>query len=93
MPRVTMRDFEDWGWKVSSSYLSMGRTEGSQREGVYMHPECIFRVFEIYGNRPITSMFFILDGHSYHRRWETIWGDKTLARLAREFIEEVTSEQ
>lgn len=100
MSRITMQDFEEYDYKLSRSYLSMGKRDDSDsgnawwREGIFNHPECIGRVYESSTPRfQVTSIFFVLGGRSYHRRWETVWGDKTLARLAREFIEDIISEQ
>ena len=36
-----------------------------------------------------TSIYFNHEGYSYTRRWPTRFGKKTLARLAREFMEEI----
>lgn len=86
-----MHDFEEDRYKVSRSYLSMNeRGAGGWREGHFQHPEGLVRVFEARIPRfAMTSMFFIRQGHSHQRRWNTVWGDKTLARLAREFVEDV----
>jgi hypothetical protein len=93
MPHVTMDDFEENVFVVSRSYLSMHNTDDQGwREGHFHHPEGLVRVFE--ADTPqlqVTSMFFIHNGYSFQRRWETVWGDKTLARLARELIEESIS--
>lgn len=92
MPRLTMQDYEENVFTVSRSYLSMhNREAGGWREGVFNHPQGLVRVFE--ANTPrhrATSMFFVHNGFSHHRKWETTWGDRTIARLAREFVEEVT---
>lgn len=92
MNKITTQDFEENVYTVSRSYLSMSNPEvGGWREGHFHHPEGLVRVFEAKSPRlNVTSMFFIHQGFSHQRRWETIWGQKTLARLAREFVEEVT---
>jgi hypothetical protein len=91
MPKVAMQDYEENVYVLSRSYLSMkSREEGGWREGHFNHPEGLVRVFESATPRQrVTAMFFVHQGYSHSRRWETIWGDKTLARLARELVEEV----
>ena len=90
MPRVRLKDFEDYEWSFGRPYLSLGQwTEHGSRESHYHHPMGLVEVSEWPGRNFITAMRFIHGGFSHNRRWETSWGDKTLARLAREFIEDV----
>lgn len=85
---VMMHDFEEMQYRVSRSYLSMDKDVGGWREGLFHHPEGLVRVFESkVAGLPVTAMFFVSNGMSYQRRWEGLFGDKTLARLARELVE------
>lgn len=87
---VRLSDYEEYSYTLGRSYLSMGHNKDGWREGIFNHPEGLVRVFESYSPRhQVTSMFYIRDGRSHHRRWPTVWGDKTLARLARELVEDV----
>jgi hypothetical protein len=89
-----MSDYESCTWNVGRSYLSMGSWEGqnaSYRHGLYRHPLGLVEVYECLGRHGTTSMRFIYGGTEFVRRWSTTWGDKTLARLARELVEDVVS--
>lgn len=91
---MTMEDYEDYNFKHSRGYFSAGRWEGNGdsrfRESCYRSPQGIVEIYEQHGAcRPIVGMRFIHDGHCWMRRWETTWGDKTIARLARELVEDV----
>lgn len=85
-------DFQEDVWCVGRPRLSKGSWvhDGTHRESVYRHPYTIVEISEyIGGTTPFTSMTFNSGGIQYSRRWEAQWGDLTLARLAREFVEDV----
>jgi hypothetical protein len=85
-----MHEFEDTSYKVGRSYLCSMKGEGGWREGIFNHPLGLVRVFEsMTPQHQATSMYFHHLGRSHHRRWAKVWGEKTLARLAREFVEHV----
>jgi hypothetical protein len=42
------------------------------------------------GKWQTTKLEFIHSGVKYHRRWDRVFGKKTITRLAREFMEDVT---
>lgn len=87
---VMMHDFVESAYKVSRSYLSIKRDVGGWREGIFHHRLAVVRVFEARTPRlQQMSMTFNHEGRSYHRRWDGVFGDKTIARLAREFVEDV----
>lgn len=83
--------FEDYGYKAGRPYLAKGEWQygGTNRSSTYRHPLGLVEVDE-YTHNPITALGFYWQGHVYRRRWEHSFGDKTLARLAREFVEEIT---
>lgn len=92
MTRVTMADYEQHEWQLGRTYLSTGRWEGqncSYRDSKFRSPHGIVEIYENIGRVHVTSMRFIHNGIEYSRRWPACWGDKTLARLARELVEDV----
>jgi len=87
-----MQDYEDYSFGQSQGYFSAGSWQGKNgtyRESAYCSPHGIVEIYEQIGDHPLVSMRFIHQGRSWMRRWDTSWGDKTLARLAREFVESV----
>lgn len=89
---VRMGDFDQHDWSTGRSYLSMGCWQGdnkSYRQGVYRSPVGLVEVYEQVGDRGHTSLRLMHAGRDYCRSWKTVWGDKTIARLAREFVEEI----
>lgn len=96
MTRVRMEDFEQHEWNVGRNYLSVGSWEGSNRlyrESTYRHEHGLVEVYESLGRFSLTSLRFRYRGRDHIRNWPTTWGDKTLARLAREFVESVVAAQ
>jgi hypothetical protein len=86
---VKMTDFDEWDWSPGArGYLSMHEWRGAYREGVYRHPAGLVEVYECLGDKGYLSLRLRWKGRDYCRSWKTVWGDKTIARLAREFIEE-----
>lgn len=90
--KVRTRNFERHEWPVGRSYLTPMRPDGAySANGVFIHPKGFARVFTFKGEKTQEShVIFIHEGRRYSRRWRQAWGDRTLARLAREMIEEVT---
>lgn len=89
---VRMIDFEPDDWSSGRSYLSMGCWQGDRkdyRQGVFRSANGLVEVYEQIGDHPTVSMRFIHQGRDYMRRWRTNWGDKTIARLAREMTEDI----
>lgn len=95
MTRVRMEDFEHHEWNAGrGGYLQIGKWEGeglSYRESLYRHEFGLVEVYEslAYSGRCYTNLRFRYQGIDYSRSWKTSWGDKTLARLARELVESV----
>lgn len=85
-----MSDYEQAEWTANRSYLCMGARRGCYREGVFRHPAGLVEVYEHTGSNPVLSLRFRCRGRDYIRRWATNWTDKTIARLAREMIEELS---
>jgi hypothetical protein len=88
-----MEDFEEHEWGAGRSYLSIGKWQGeglSYRESLYRHEFGLVEVYESMGaSRCYTNLRFRYQGRDYSRSWKTYWGDKTIARLARELVESV----
>jgi hypothetical protein len=84
-----MDDFEESEWACGRPYLSVGRWQydGGYRNHVYRHPLGLVEIYEQVGNNPILTMRFQREGRAYGRTWRRVFGQKTIARLAREFIE------
>lgn len=92
--RISTRDFTEERFALSRGYLSMQQGKNGFRRGQYHHPEGIVQVYEsdtFRGTR--TSLYMTRNGLAVSRNWQTLWGDRTISRLAREFIEDITSEQ
>lgn len=91
---MSTRNFSEGSWSCGRPYLAKGLWEGergSYRQSTYRHPAGLVEIYEQFG-RDMTNMRFRYRGRDYFRTWETTWGDKTLARLAREFIESKVKE-
>lgn len=89
---ITMKDFDEGSWAAGRPYLVGNHWQGenrSYRQPLYRHAEGVVEIYEQTGSNPLTNMRFRYGGRDYYRTWRTTWGDKTLARLAREFIESV----
>lgn len=92
MSVVRMIDYDQYDWAVSRGYLSMGNWQGEQksyRQGVFRHPIGLVEVYEQIGSCSYVSLRFRHAGRDHCRSWKTSWGDKTIARLAREFVGDV----
>ena len=84
---VRLGDYEQSDWAVGRAYLSYDADRG---EGVYRHPLGLVQVDTIAAS-PIRATYLRLihEGREYSRRWGVVWGERTIARLCREFIEDV----
>jgi hypothetical protein len=92
MSRVRTTDFTEYEFGSGRSYLSMGCWQGpdrTYRQGLFRAAPGLIEIYEQTGAHPMTNMRFRHAGRDYGRCWRTVWGEKTLARLAREFMEEV----
>jgi hypothetical protein len=87
------RDFEDYDYMSGRPYLCIGTWEhnDTHRSSTYRHPLGVVEVDEYISGKPILAFGFNWQGRTYRRRWEHSFGDKTIARLAREFVEEITA--
>lgn len=90
-----MADYEEREWSAGRPYLLVGRWEGEShksRESTFRNPLAAVQIYEWLDreNRPRTHMRFQRDGREWGRFWDHGFGDRTLARLAREFVEEKT---
>lgn len=93
MTRVRMADYEERRWKIGSSYLAMRQDGENSRVGTFQHPEGVARVFVFSGQRAqSTFILFNHHGQQLSRSWPTCWRDRTIARLARELIEDAVEE-
>jgi hypothetical protein len=95
MTQVRMSDFEENVWTHNRGYLSVGGWQGDgcrYRLCNYRSPHGIVEIYEQIGRGSVVSMRFIHNGQDYIRRWNTSWGDKTIARLARELVESVVAD-
>lgn len=94
MRRISTKDFTEERYAMSRGYLSMQNGKEGFRRGQYHHPQGIVQVYETItfrGER--TSLYLTRNGLAISREWQTAWGDRTISRLAREFIEEVSNER
>jgi hypothetical protein len=94
MSRISTQDFTEERFAMSRGYLSMQSGKDGFRRGQYHHPEGIVQVYEsitFRGER--TSLYLTRNGLAVSRNWQTAWGDRTISRLAREFIEDIINEQ
>lgn len=78
-------------YALGRTYLSMGaRQEGRGRRGTFWSGHGLVDVFTSDDPRwTVTHLVFVRDGRIHSRRWNAAWGDKTIARLARELVEDV----
>lgn len=96
MGKVTRSDFDGMDFAIGRPHLTMRPSdrEYGYRLGVYWSPHGLVDIYwqppvEKEGRRwdGLTSMSVIVGGRAFHRSWRTAWGDKTIARLAREFAD------
>lgn len=84
---VKLSNYEQADWAATRTFLLYDPVIG---RGIYHHPAGFARVYTVAGEvLRLTCIRFIHNGRVYSRRWETVWGERTIARLCREFIEEV----
>jgi hypothetical protein len=80
-----IHQFKQQDYAVGRSYLTM-YGDGGGRTGIFTSPHGYARVFV---SAKSTFIIFIHAGRTYSRSWDSAWGDKTAARLARELIDQV----
>lgn len=90
-----MAEFEDRVWSAGRGYLSKGGWQGGEhkfRESAYRNSVVLVEIYEWLDRerRQKTHMRFAWQGQEFARWWEHGFGDRTLSRLAREFVEEKT---
>jgi hypothetical protein len=99
--KIKITDFSDWDF-ASGTHLTMrpADPEYGYRHGLFFSRHGIV---DIYWQPPITredrswdgltSMSILVGGRTFHRSWKAAWGDKTIARLAREFADYAASKE
>jgi hypothetical protein len=88
---IRMTDYTEGSWGSGPAYLAKGLWQGengSYRQSTYRHPLGVVEIYE-QNRREMTNLRFRHEGRDYWRHWDKLWGDKTVARLAREFIEDI----
>jgi len=78
-------EFESYDHAVYPG-LALTRNDYGYTTGAYVHPLGIVRVVRF---STVTSLYLVRAKREYQRRWERYWGDKTISRLAREFLEDM----
>jgi hypothetical protein len=81
MPPVRQGDFEDCSYRTGRGYLSM-QSDGT---GLFFGGAIV----RIYRDRKSTHMVMPHAGLTHSRYWKRPWGDRTISRLARQFILDV----
>lgn len=82
MPRPSTSTFEDSSYATGRGYLTMN-ADGT---GLYFGVHGIVRV---YRDRVSTHLITPHAGLTHSRYWRRPWGDRTISRLAREFLVDV----
>jgi hypothetical protein len=87
---ISTADFSASSWSVGRGYLRLHRhgdlSSGYYWMGEYIHPR---GVVTVYRQDNFTRMDLLVGGRLCSRSWARRWGDKTISRLAREFVEDV----
>lgn len=90
--RVTTADYSVYSSRSARGYLMLHRHGGPEHgyywTGAFMHPRGIVQV---YRQHDYTRLSFADGLRVCHRSWERYWGDRTISRLAREFIQDLLS--
>jgi hypothetical protein len=89
MSKVTTADFEVWSYAVTRGWLRLRRNGGPEAyywTGEYVRPGGVVDVYRQYN---LTRLELLVDGRMCVRTWRRYWGNKTISRLAREFIEDL----
>jgi hypothetical protein len=88
--RIVAEPASDWSWSVGAGSLTLTKhgsaSPGWYWTGEFLHPSGFVRV---YRQKDLTRIDFITDGRGYSRSWQKDWGDRTINRLAREFVAEI----
>lgn len=85
------RDHYDYSYGERRGFLRMHGTQGNERcgyweNGEFMHPNGIVSV---YRDTKFTRFDFMFGDRMHTRQWERAWGDRTIPRLAREFVNDI----
>lgn len=91
MKRIRLSDFEQADYALARPHLAAMYRDGEGRTGIFASMHGYVRIYESVGRHRSTFMIFIHEGRTFSRDWKAVWGDKTLARLAREFVDEVVA--
>lgn len=87
-------DFQDRELPSGRSHLAAGEWRDKSRESRFRNRLATVEIYEwTGGERLMCVMRFTHNGSDYFRSWDHQFGDKALARLAREFVEEKTGER
>lgn len=81
----------DYGYANRDGALSLyvnGTEPNTWQSGVFYHPNGIV---EVYREAKITRLAFAHAERVFHRTWLRSWGDRSIYRLAREFVADVLS--
>lgn len=85
-------DFYDYSYAERRGFLRM-HSHGDDRIGYYqmgefMHPDGIVTV---YCQEDFTRLDFMHGDRMFNRQWERRWGDRTIPKLARQFVQDIQS--
>lgn len=97
--RIDQIPYQDHHYQVAKfGYIvwdqSPDSNGGTYEEAVLQLPQGIVSIY-LQGHRTITApysrVFFVHNGRSYSRSWRHRFTRKTIRRLARQFVEEITA--
>lgn len=81
----------EYSFSVKRGYLRLNRRENTRGQdwwsGEFLDPR---GTVTIYRQSDYTRLDFIVDGTAHCRCWQKFWGDRTICRLARAFITDLT---
>lgn len=79
---ISTTDFDDSSWRVGRGYLTM------YEDGTGFFSGSLGMV-RVYRDRKSTHLVTPHCGLMHSRYWRRRWGDKTISRLAKEFLTDV----
>jgi hypothetical protein len=87
---IQKADFTDWSYAERRGFLRM-HSHGNENIGFYqmgefMHPNGIVTV---YCQEDFTRLDFMHGDRLHTRQWERRWGDRTIPKLARQFVSDI----
>lgn len=85
-----LRDFTERDYSPIR-YLSLAKAhngDAAYRSGWWRGPEGLVMIVSIRGTRPHLRMELLANGRVHTRSWAHAFGDRTIARLAREFAQD-----